>query len=477
MFSHLLLAIVIGIVFIGQLNALTAFLGKGYPKQKKPSQPVQKQKQADKKQKQATAPTKCPPCPACLAQQEAQADEKRLPPKPPPLIKQSKGRPRFVDTSSHFCPCQECVYYGWVGLGNIRANGYPNGGRWRQLQCIACGRYFMETVNTIFHGKKTAAETIWQALKALAEGLDIRATARVFDVDPNTIETWLKQAAEHMEAVSAYFIHDLELTQVQVDELWALLGRRDSDEEGGAKQRGKRWVWAGMDPESKLMLGYVIGDRSLACAQLLIHIIVALLAPGCIPVFFSDGWSAYGTALLTHFGHWVETPRRHKRGAAPKPRWLPLPELQYAQVVKKREKGRVVSVSHTVIYGSWEAIKSILGSSVGKVINTAFIERLNLTLRQHTPALGRKTMGLAKGKPGLSRQLTLAQAYYNFCLPHLGLRIPLPAPIPTKGCGSPQVWQYRTPAMAAGITNHICPLEELLLFRHPPRQQPVAVAA
>jgi IS1 family transposase len=167
----------------------------------------------------------------------------------------------------------------------------------------------------------------------LAEGLDIRATARVFDVDPNTIETWLKQAAEHMEAVSAYLIHDLQLTQVQVDELWALLGRRDSDEEGGEKQRGKRWVWAGMDPESKLMLGYVIGDRSQACAQLLIDIIVALLAPGCIPVFFSDGWSAYGTALLTHFGHWVETPRRYKRGAEPKPRWLPLPELQYAQVL------------------------------------------------------------------------------------------------------------------------------------------------
>lgn len=333
----------------------------------------------------------------------------------------------------------------------------------------------METSNTIFYGKKTAAETIWQALKALAEGLDIRATARVFAVDPNTIETWLKQAAEQMEAVSAFLIHDLELTQVQVDELWALLGRRDRDEEG-EKQRGKRWVWAGMDPESKLMLGYVIGDRSQACAQLLIHIIVALLAPGCIPVFFSDGWSAYGMALLTHFGHWVETPRRHKKGATPKPRWHPLPELQYAQVVKKRAKGRVVSVSHKVIYGSLEAIKSMLDSSVGKVINTAFIERLNLTLRQHTPALGRKTVGLAKGQSGLSRQLTLAQAYYNFCLPHFGLRIPLPEPIPTKGFGSPKVWQYRSPAMAAGVTNHIFPLEELLLFRLPPWQQPVAVA-
>lgn len=140
----------------------------------------------------------------------------------------------------------------------------------------------METTHTIFYGKKAAAETIWRALKALAEGLNIRATARVFDLDPNTVERWLGQAAKHMKAVSAYLIHDLELSQVQVDELWALLGRGDNNEAGEGKQRGKRWVWAGMDPVSKLMLGYVVGDRSQACAQLLIHMIAALLAPSCL---------------------------------------------------------------------------------------------------------------------------------------------------------------------------------------------------
>ncbi|MCP4361494.1 MAG: hypothetical protein GY796_26075 [Chloroflexi bacterium] len=335
----------------------------------------------------------------------------------------------------------------------------------------------METTNTIFYGKKAAAETIWQALKALAEGLDIRATARVFDLDPNTVEKWLGQAAAHMEAASAYLIHDLELTQVQVDELWALLGRRDNNEGEEGKQRGKRWVWAGMDPVSKLMLGYVVGDRSLDCTQLLIHMIAALLAPGCVPLFISDGWSAYGTALLTHFGHWVQRPRQHQLGATPKPRWQPLPELHYAQVVKKRVKGRVVSVSHRVIYGRLEAIMTALTNSVGQVINTAFIERLNLSLRQHVPALGRKVMSLAKGEPGLKRQLTLAQAYYNFCLPHFALRLPLRQPVPTKGNGSPKMWQSRTPAMAAGITNHVCRLEELLLFRPPPWPQPVTVAA
>jgi transposase-like protein len=100
----------------------------------------------------------------------------------------------------------------------------------------------METTNTIFFGKRVPAETIWQALKALAEGLDIRATARVFEVDPNTVETWLRQAAEHMEAVSHYMIHDLQLTQVQVDELWALLGKQDMEGDDQKKSRAMRWI-------------------------------------------------------------------------------------------------------------------------------------------------------------------------------------------------------------------------------------------
>lgn len=420
-----------------------------------------------KRQQRSTGLTEPAPCPSCQAEREVQ--EQR--PEPPPRIEQKRGRPREVDTSSHHCPCRECRYYGWPGLGNIRANGHPGGRRWRQLECIVCGKCFMETSNTIFFGKQVAAETIWQALKALAEGLSIRATARVFEVDPNTIETWLGQAAEHMEAISHYLIHDLHLTQVQVDELWALLGRHDGEDQNQSakRKRAVRWVWAGIDPTSKLLLACVVGGRSVETAQLLIHLIAALLASDCIPLFMSDQWAPYATALLTHFGHWVPIPRRHSRGRAPKPRWQPLPALQYAQVVKRRVKGRVVAVSHRVVYGSLETIQAILKhSGVGKVINTAFIERVNLSIRQGVAALGRKVSSLAKTEDGLRNQLSLWRAYYNFCLPHSSLRLPLPEPQPTKGLGSPKRWQQRTPAMAASLTDHIWRLEELLLFRVPP---------
>jgi IS1 family transposase/transposase-like protein len=408
--------------------------------------------------------TQAPACTAC-ATASAAAPAPRV---PPPRLEQTRGRTRSVDTSSHFCPNPACGYYGWLGLGNLRANGHPNGGRWRQLECIACGKTFMETMNTIFYRKQVPAETIWRVLTVLAEGLGIRATARAFDLDPNTVLTWLQQAAAHMDTVSHYLIHDLHLTQIQLDELWALLGQRDQDEPG-PPQRGTRWVWAGVDPVSKLLLATVVGDRSLATAQLLIHAIAVLLAPGCIPLFSSDQWAPYATALLTHFGHWVPVPRRGSRGRHPKPRWRPLPTLQYAQVVKQRAKGRVIGVSYRVVYGSLTTVTALLQrSGVGQVINTAFIERFNLTLRQHVAALGRKVTSLAQREAGLENQLALGGAYYNFCLPHRSLRLPLPEPQPTRGTGSPKQWQLRTPGMAAGVTDRVWRLEELLLWRVPP---------
>jgi len=412
--------------------------------------------------------TKAPYCPACEAEKDGSAKAKR---EPPLRFAQQRGRPHEVDTRNHYCPNQRCRYFGWVDRGNLRSNGHPNGGRWRQLECVVCQRYFMETTGTIFFGKPTPPETIWCALKALAEGLGIRATARVFDVDPNTVEGWLREAAKHMQAVSLHLLHDLQLTQVQIDELWALLGKCDLNE-NQEKSKGKRWVWVGTDPVSKLWLASVVGDRSQECAQLLIHAILLLLAPGCVPLFLSDQWSAYANALLTHFGQWVPVPRRHRLGRPPKPRWQPLPNLRYAQLVKKREKGRVVSVSHRIIYGSLEAVEAVLKDcGVGRVINTAFIERLNLTIRQHVAALGRKVIHLTKTETGLENQLMLSQGYYNFCLPHTALRLPLPEPQPTKGNGSAKKWQQRTPAVAANVTDRLWKLEELLLFRTPPWQQ------
>lgn len=418
----------------------------------------------------SSRPRRCrPDCPACQA--EGHAAEP--PPRPAAREKKKAGRPRSVNTAWHFCPVQACSHYGWVGLGNIVANGHPNSGPWRQVHCTVCGAFFMETLGTIFYRSPLPADKLRQIIQGLAEGWDLQGVARVFEVKPDTVKACLVRAAQHMDAVTNYLIHDLHLTQVQVDELWALVARWEAESEAEDQaQRASGWVWAGIDPDSKLLLATVVGGRTLEYAQLLIHAIASVLAPGVVPLFLSDGLAHYATALLTHFGHWVEVPRRSKYGPAPKPRWQALPELNYAQVVKRRLKGRVVAVTQRVVFGQADAIDAIL-SCAGHKINTAFIERVNLTLRAHVPALARKSLSYAKTGLGLAQQVSLTRTYYNFCLPHHSLRLPLPEPMPTLGKGSPKRWQSRTPAMAAGITDHIWTMERLLLFRVPPWRQEV----
>jgi hypothetical protein len=212
---------------------------------------------------------------------------------PPPRMVSTRGRRCEVDTAGHFCPHPTCAYRGWVGWGNIRANGHPNGGPWRQLYCRGCQGYFQETHGTPLHGKRVPPEMLVWAVSAVAEGLGIRAVARVFAVEPNTVLAWLVKAADHARAFSRYFLHDLQVTQVQLDELFALLSEEGEVTEAEAIQRrsrSPRWVWAALDPVSRLLLTLDVGDRTLAMAQGVVHRVVQVLAPNCVPLFLTDGF-------------------------------------------------------------------------------------------------------------------------------------------------------------------------------------------
>jgi IS1 family transposase len=384
-------------------------------------------------------------------------------------------RPRSVDTSRHFCPHTGCRYRGWLGLGNLRANGHPSGGPWRQFHCTSCQGYFLETHGTLFHGKQVMVELIVRVLACLAEGLGIRATARVFEVAPSTVLQWLVEAAEQLRAFSAYFLCDLHLEQLQLDELYAVLRERKAgaiSDEAAIKrlERSPAWVWTVMDPKSKLLVMVDVGSRSLAMAQRVVHQVTAMLAPGCVPLFLTDGFNEYKTAILAHFGSWMHPARRQDKGPWPKPRWMPRPELLYAQIVKSYRRRRIVGVQHRVVFGTRLAIEQVL-SACGWSMNTAFVERLNLDLRQRVAAIGRRVNTLCQGEAGLRDQLALFHVYHNFVLPHASLRQPLPLPEATNGSGSAQVWRPCTPAMAAGLTEHVWSLTEVLLYRVPPWPQ------
>ena len=223
--------------------------------------------------------TRKPHCEACA---QAAVPRPQAPCAPPPRIVSTRGRPRQVNTSRHFCPDPACLYGGWLGLGNIRANGHPNGGPWRQLHGTSCEGYCQETHGTPLHGKHVAPEKLVWAVGALAEGLGIRAVARVFEVDPNTVLAWLVEVAEHATAFSRYFLHDVHVTQVQLDELFALLRAVKTGEVSAAEaverlSRSPHWVWAAIagvcgchrlaEPLPLVGSGSGSGWRKLACGR------------------------------------------------------------------------------------------------------------------------------------------------------------------------------------------------------------------
>jgi hypothetical protein len=181
-------------------------------------------------------------------------------------------------------------------------------------------------------GTRVAPERVVGAVSALAEGLGIRAVARVFAVDPHTGLQWLVEAADQAATLSRDCLHDVRLTQVHLDALFALLRAVKAGEvnEGGAIQRLSRsphWVWGAIAPVSKLLLTIDVGERTLAMAQGVVHQMAQVLAPGCVPLVLTDGFKEDTTAWLTHDGKWVEPARRQAPGPAPQPRWLPLPQL------------------------------------------------------------------------------------------------------------------------------------------------------
>jgi hypothetical protein len=139
-------------------------------------------------------------------------------------------------------------------------------------------------------------------------------------------------------------------------------------------------------------------------------------------------------------------------------------------VVKHRRKGRVVKVATEVVFGTPEALGAYRKRSpASRRVNTAFVERQSNTMRQRNRRFTRQTLGFSKKRCGMERQLHLCGGDYHFCLRHSGLREERGPPLPTEGNGSPKKWREVTPRMAAGVTDHVWTLQELLMYRAPPR--------
>jgi len=228
---------------------------------------------------------------------------------------------------------------------------------------------------------------------------------------------------------------------------------------------GDMWIWRALVLPSRLrVVSYLSHERSEPEARIFLEQFKAR-TDGRAPFFISDQLPAYAAALVATYSTPEPPPLKRGPGRPRKePKRILDPELCYAQVDKVREGGRVVAVHQQLIFGTEGEIALILRQTqCGTHINTSFVERDNLTSRQTNGRLVRKTLSHSKKKHFLQRQVDLEDALYNFVRPHQALRIELPKPGPQG-----RKWVERTPAMAAGLTDHIWSLEELLSYRLPP---------
>jgi len=375
----------------------------------------------------------------------------------------------MMDWETLYCPNYFCRYYGVpFHEGVLVKNGSSH--HQKQALCRACGKSVSVRYGTAYWDLNADPTIFETAIRALAEGNSLRSTARIVQIDKDTAGEWLNRAAQHCRLVMLYLWRDLPVTECQLDELWSFVHTKEHHLEAAklfCTSYGDAWVWIAFAPLWRLVLAFVVGKRTQASANLLLER-VAHVTTADIPFFTSDQLAEYRTALLHVYGQWHQPPRQGNRGRFPARRRMPPPELLYAQVLKQRERGKVVAVTTQVVFGDTDAITARLEAlSTSTTVNTSFVERKNLTLRQHNRRLTRKTNGFSKELTALEKQLWLSLAYYHLVLPHESLRQRLSTPEPTRGNGSERRWRPTTPAMAAGMTDHVWTTTELLSYRVP----------
>ncbi len=177
------------------------------------------------------------------------------------------------------------------------------------------------------------------------------------------------RAGSHAQTLHQRTFSHLEISHVQIDEVRTRLRRHTQ----------VLWLWVAIDPLTKCIPIFQLGPRTHHMAHLLIHRLRERLAPGCVPLFTSDGLNAYFYALTAHFGQWVKGAGTRWR----KPQWQIAEGLLYGQVLKRYRRRKLVRVKPVIRLGTESAFKEALQALgwSGRV-NTAFIERVNLTIRR-----------------------------------------------------------------------------------------------
>jgi hypothetical protein len=284
----------------------------------------------------------------------------------------------------------------------------------------------------MLYGCKHPIWVVVVVLSLLAYGCPIPALVATFDLDERTIADWQDKAGQHAKRVQHQVVcqGQVDVGQVQADELYT------------KTQAGAVWIATAMTVFSRLWLwGTISWDRDTALVEPVIAQVRAAAQIGKPILFAVDGFKAYVGCIRKVFR---DPQRTGKRGRPPLKVW---DNLHIVQVVKQRVGRRLTSITRRVAYGSLEAAEAIMRATQVELgrINTAYIERLNATLRTWMPALVRRTRTPSGARERLEAALFWTGCVYNFCHVHATLA--------------------GTPAMAADLTDHVWSIDELIRFR------------
>jgi transposase-like protein len=343
-----------------------------------------------------------------------------------------------------FCPNIDCPARGQSGEKNITIHSQKE----KRCYCQVCGKTFATSKGTLFYRLRTEPQVVMWVIVLLAYGCPIPAIVKAFGFDERTVKNWWQRAGVHCQEVHEAVVasQTLDLQQVQADEIKVKV------------QGGSIWMALVMMVPTRLWLGGAISPhRDIALIQNLTEQVrqMALCRPLLLAV---DGLPGYVKAFGRSFR--TKVPRFGRQGRS---KWHAWSGVAIVQVIKRRLPSGL-EIERRIVQGDPVQVARLIAATQNGsgVINTAYIERLNATFRAHLSWLSRRTRHLAQQSATLTAGMFVTGCFYNLCDTHHSLRCRLS--VGEFG----HRWIQRTPAITAGLTDHIWTADELLMYRVPP---------
>jgi IS1 family transposase len=263
-----------------------------------------------------------------------------------------------------------------------------------------------------------------QILAMLCEGSSMRSISRIADVSINTVSKLLAEAGEAALALHHETVRNVKASRIQCDEIWSFCyakAKNVPNAKDAPEGAGDVWTWTALDADTKLMVSYFVGDRGAESAMILMDDLRARLSNRV--QLTTDGHAPYLEAVEEAFGA----------------------DIDYAQLVKLygvSEKGRSAEARYSPMQCTGIRKRTVEGRPDANHISTSHVERMNLSIRMQNRRFTRLTNAFSKKLDNHIHALALYFCFYNFCRIHKSLRV--------------------TPAMAAGITDRLWSLEDIV---------------